>query len=272
MNLSAQEGTSSEEYRYLSKGYGYQIEMGLDAQKEGYQLKEVWKNEKEGVTIVGMFSENEKAPRALVAAFNKANTNSKPIYICIPNAASSKDILNQYNLVKESEIGFENRRKLDDSLRRMLFENLGTEQNAPQVVSTIPISYEMPHQPRLVAKGINTKPKVDTLSSTLKVISPRKEKAANQGFVNPTLSYELAPRNVEDWPAFKKVIGTRGMVNIKVCVDKTGSVSSAKFTQKGSTILNTELINLIVENAKEIQFEEAEEVNQCGTVLYKLNF
>jgi hypothetical protein len=50
-SLFAQEGTTLEEYRYLSKGYLYQKELGLDIHKNGYSVKTIFTTSKDAQLI-----------------------------------------------------------------------------------------------------------------------------------------------------------------------------------------------------------------------------
>ena len=57
-----------------------------------------------------------------------------------------------------------------------------------------------------------------------------------------------------------------GRVVIRVCVDQSGKVSSAKFTQKGSTTTDSYLVNLAVKNAKKYRFTKSDAAEQCGDI------
>ena len=55
---------------------------------------------------------------------------------------------------------------------------------------------------------------------------------------------------------------------IKVCVNKTGSVISADYTQKGSTTNDATLINIAKRNAMKFKFTAGDVEQQCGTITY----
>ena len=57
-----------------------------------------------------------------------------------------------------------------------------------------------------------------------------------------------------------------GVVVVKVCVDKTGKVVEANFTQLGSTTTNKTLVDLAVSAAKKYQFTPSEIETQCGNI------
>jgi len=57
-----------------------------------------------------------------------------------------------------------------------------------------------------------------------------------------------------------------GKVAIRLCVDKSGTVTKARFTQKGSTTTDTQLIQIAVINVKKYKFTKSEMPEQCGTI------
>lgn len=59
-----------------------------------------------------------------------------------------------------------------------------------------------------------------------------------------------------------------GIVVINVCVDHTGKVISAKYTQKGSTTTDAGLRQTAEENARNFKFSASSVDEQCGTITY----
>lgn len=59
-----------------------------------------------------------------------------------------------------------------------------------------------------------------------------------------------------------------GKVVVKVCVDKSGSVTEASFTQAGSTIFDSQLRQIAVNSAKRWKFKPGSVDRQCGTITY----
>lgn len=57
-----------------------------------------------------------------------------------------------------------------------------------------------------------------------------------------------------------------GDVVVKVCVNSDGAVTSAKYTQRGSTTTDSYLINLAEKSAKKYRFTKSEAEEQCGTI------
>ncbi len=79
----------------------------------------------------------------------------------------------------------------------------------------------------------------------------------------------LGNRNVVSAPRISDNSSLEGTVVIRVCVDASGSVVSADFTQGGSTTSNSTLVNLAINNAKKWKFSAGEVDSQCGTVTYR---
>ncbi len=59
-----------------------------------------------------------------------------------------------------------------------------------------------------------------------------------------------------------------GTVAVYVCVDKNGSVTSADYTQKGSSSPSSKLKAIAIANAKKYKFAAGGPDKQCGTITY----
>ncbi|MFM9951963.1 MAG: TonB family protein [Saprospiraceae bacterium] len=60
----------------------------------------------------------------------------------------------------------------------------------------------------------------------------------------------------------------QGTVVLEVCVDGTGSVTSAKYTQRGSSTTDSQLVSVAETNAKRWKFSAGGPDKQCGTITY----
>ncbi len=76
----------------------------------------------------------------------------------------------------------------------------------------------------------------------------------------------LAERGVIFEPEIEENSQKSGKVVVRVCVDKNGSVVEAKYTQKGSTTTDTDLVNVAVEGSKRYKFSKTPIEKQCGTI------
>ena len=59
----------------------------------------------------------------------------------------------------------------------------------------------------------------------------------------------------------------KGRVVVKICVGKSGKVTKAKYTQRGSTTTDSYLISLAEKSAKEYKFEKSTITEQCGDII-----
>lgn len=76
----------------------------------------------------------------------------------------------------------------------------------------------------------------------------------------------LGDRGVVYVPKIKDDSQKTGIVVISVCVDQNGDVTSAKYTQKGSTTADSQLRNIAISNAKKFRFSKSGVDKQCGTI------
>lgn len=82
-----------------------------------------------------------------------------------------------------------------------------------------------------------------------------------------TVGGGLGGRNVVSAPRITDTSQDRGSVVVRVCVDASGNVTSAAFTQQGSTATSARLKDLAVSNARTWKFGPGAD-NQCGTITY----
>ncbi len=78
----------------------------------------------------------------------------------------------------------------------------------------------------------------------------------------------LGNRGVISEPKIVDNSSKEGRVIIKVCVNSDGSVTSAEFTQKGSTTQDATLVNIARKNALKFKFTPSDVSQQCGTITY----
>ncbi len=69
-------------------------------------------------------------------------------------------------------------------------------------------------------------------------------------------------------PRIKDNSQETGTIVVKVCIDDSGRVVSAKYTQRGSTSASAKLIKLAEANAKKYTFKKGSVEKQCGTITY----
>ena len=76
----------------------------------------------------------------------------------------------------------------------------------------------------------------------------------------------LGGRGVEYKPVIKDKSQKQGTVNLKVCVDGSGKVISAEYTQGGSTTSDSDLKRTAIAGAKKYRFSKSDLDKQCGTI------
>ncbi len=79
----------------------------------------------------------------------------------------------------------------------------------------------------------------------------------------------LGDRGVGYAPKITDDSQKKGTVVVRVCVDKTGQVTSAEFTQKGSSVSDNHLVQLAERNARQWRFDKSNIDKQCGTITYR---
>ncbi len=80
----------------------------------------------------------------------------------------------------------------------------------------------------------------------------------------------LEGRVVLSAPGFKERAVGAGRVAVTVCLNTEGGVISAKFKPAGSSTLDSDLISMAVQNAREFKFSKGEN-GDCGVIVYKFN-
>ncbi len=96
--------------------------------------------------------------------------------------------------------------------------------------------------------------------------------ATKVGFGGGKVGGGLGDRGVLGAPKVRNTTNKSGRVTIKVCVNSSGQVISADFTQKGSTTTDARLIAIAKKNAKGFRFTKGGPSKQCGTISYNFKF
>ncbi len=76
----------------------------------------------------------------------------------------------------------------------------------------------------------------------------------------------LQSRGMVYEPLIEDTSQKSGRVVVRICVDATGKVTSAKYTQRGSTTTDLELILIAEKNALKYRFSPSNREEQCGTI------
>lgn len=267
-SLFAQEkGTTLEEYRYLSKGYVYQLEMGLDAQKEGYLVKNLFQASN-GSDLIGLYKIGVAAPRALLVILNQEA--DKATYVCIPNGSADKRVK---ALVAGDQQNISTALKLDyqTAVNEYLFAALANPEMNTLSQATAPkhtpFSYQ--NDETLVSRSADLEKYIEPAQKLEASTVSNKKAISNKKVSKSSLHGDIADRTIIKAEEVAVNTRKRGVVAIKICVDADGNVTSAKFTQRGSTTFDSYLKKVALNAAKNIKFAKRDQLEQCGIVSYK---
>ncbi|NUO02275.1 MAG: energy transducer TonB [Saprospiraceae bacterium] len=78
----------------------------------------------------------------------------------------------------------------------------------------------------------------------------------------------LGSRGVSSSPKVTDNSQKQGTVVLEVCVDGDGNVTSAKYTQRGSSTTDSQLVSVAEANARRWKFTPGGPDKQCGTITY----
>ena len=95
------QGTTQEEYNYVSKGYKIQVESGLDM-KKGYKIVET-ERMLDDVQVKFLFRESDKTLAATIIVWH-AKFFNKDYYVCLPNSKASKELWQSF-YISMNELG-----------------------------------------------------------------------------------------------------------------------------------------------------------------------
>lgn len=77
----------------------------------------------------------------------------------------------------------------------------------------------------------------------------------------------LSDRTIEYKPVIKDDSQKTGKVVIDICINKQGKVISAKYTQKGSTTSDKDLIDVAETGVRKYRFSAGDADKQCGSII-----
>ena len=126
----------------------------------------------------------------------------------------------------------------------------------------------MPQEDVLVSKGaaenvmLSEQPKKEE-------VKPEASPEPNVTQARSTVSGDVRSRDIVVSPNVQITSNKRGTVAVKICVDMDGYVTSAKFTQRGSTTFDKELKKLSVDSASKYRFEKSDRREECGIIKFE---
>jgi hypothetical protein len=259
--LNAQNrGTSLDEYRYFSKGYAYQRDMGLDAQKEGYEIATIYRSPN-GVDVRGLIEKSSGLTKALLYEI-PLEEKGKIKYFCMPHPDSPEEVKSLFQEDRRLLQG-KSRLKFEEAAQGIIFAHLkgnASSELMPKEISEeearLPSAYENPKQKNRIRRGI------DSSGYEVPAITPKGTR------VETRVEGPLQNRLIIEKPQLKNQSRAGGIVVIKVCVNGAGDVVSARFSQKGSTTIAPELTSAAERTAFRYRFSLKDQKEECGTITF----
>ncbi|MFK7946960.1 MAG: hypothetical protein AB8G11_05175 [Saprospiraceae bacterium] len=238
--------TTQEEYNFITKGYRFTIDYGLDM-KQGYtmtRLKDYNFSTSFHADIMGLFRVSGDLAGYLVRI--KDGTFNKDI--CIPTENSANDIWQQYDYLLQS---------LPLSTQRYY---------------TIILSQFLSQKTMIYAN--NT-----TKSDTLNGVAILDSEEGTGGIIIPKKTNPLLPGNVEginhhsmrfipDPPQTAKEVN--GNIKLNFCVNKEGDITEAKIIPAETNIKDADIISLVLANVRKYKFSLNVYApdRECGYITY----
>jgi len=264
--LLAQSETTIEEYKYLTKGYAYQKEMGLDGIKEGYDLKKLF-TASNGVEFRSLIKGESEIKGVLVIL----NVDSKsPIYLGLPTNNSSSELKGQAENDANGELSLNDKVKYDHAiLEFVMFQldggvakrYLGDAKKNVKASSVLPVEVIDEEYSKIIPLQIDKSEQMTEGSG-----------AFNAGIVNinnnVVTQNNFNGRSLIQPPVVLGKVLKSGTVVVKMCIDIKGNVKTAKFTQKGSTTFDRRLRNMALKAAKQAKFSKGVNLEECGTITF----
>ncbi len=270
-------GTSLDEYRFLSKGYAYQLQMGIDPFKEGYDLKTIASSKKE-VKYIGLYESNTSTPKGILLIFKSGS--EEPTYICLPNNQANQRVWELYEMDRKAIVDPNIWESYDAAMRDLAFQLMGSAPASlePSQVEAPPTEYaaidkepapevkkkeeikEEAEPDKLVVKGVNSKvEKQDTKEVSTEEINPD---------VNITMDSDIVNNGVVKAPVVRGLYSGRGILVIKFCFDQNGDVIEARYTMGGSTTYKENLKQMALESVRKAKFAPSSKSEQCGKATF----
>lgn len=268
--ITAQEGTTLEEYRFLTKGYPYQISMGLDIEKKGYELKELVTHK--DAQLIGFYKNGQSNLKAMLMIV-QTNEAIDPTYICIPNKKADKRVSQLFELDKAKikddntwsiynntmeQFAFQTFLKENDELVEEEKEAIDVDSNLDEGTEEV-----------LVSKGVETYNYTNS-NNQQKVDEFEVDESINT-LVEISIDATISERGIIEAPIIRGPNYAKGIISVKFCLDRNGEIIFAKYTQKGSNSFNPELKRKAIESVNNSTFAKSDLAEQCGIITFKFN-
>lgn len=120
-------------------------------------------------------------------------------------------------------------------------------------------------------RGDSKKPKVNTQEEKEE---DKPDTSVREIYIDEDLTLELkngiGARRIVDAPTILILSETSGIVEVDICVNERGTVTSADYNRGNSTIVTQSLISVAQRKSKEFEFAGSDKSNMCGTIVFKI--
>ena len=260
-----EQGTTLDEYKYLSKGYAYQKEMGLGGEKNGYDVKPLL-SASNGIQFFGLMKGNGDF-RGIIVVINP--DSKKPIYLGLPTNDASPKVKKIAEEDAKEKLNLNAKEKYDKALLELAMQQLSGGETV--------VTYIGETEKNL--KGNPVPPKnemVDEYNTVIPLTIDNEKMTERSGTTAMSteinhqvkVNHNFSERTFVNPPVVRGQNPTTGTVVIKMCIDQNGNVKTAKFTQRGSTTFNKRMRNMALEAAKKVKFSAGLDAEQCGMITF----
>lgn len=272
-------GTTLDEYRFLSKGYAYQIQMGVDPFKEGYDLKTIASSTND-VKYIGLYESDTSTPKGILLVFNVET--DEPVYMCLPNNQANKRVWELYEMDRKAVVDPNIWESYDAAMRDLAFQLMGDTPSKQEIPTEFTVAENKTSsegekedaketvkeqeeessekQEKLVVKGVDSKVYEEAEQTT------SKEEINTD--VNITMDAYVVNNGVVEAPVIRGTYDGRGILVIKFCFDQNGKVTEARYTMKGSTTYKENLKQLALNSVRKAKFAASNSDEQCGKATF----
>lgn len=272
--LVAQSGTTLDEYRYLSKGYAYQLKMGLDPTKKGYDIRQNYTAKNE-VNIMGLYQVSDQKLKGLL--LEVVDEKRKTHYWVVPNPQSDPKVLQLYERDSQQHSHKKVHAKMlqakDEYLFMLAANRLQTNQSPLVSADTQTTNSQLtvsptPRPPTTYDDFPAAKKEEFTAKGGTSLRTQENASALNGSTVTGQLNARLKVRNILVKPYTQNTTLAKGKIMIKFCANPEGVVTYAKFTQRGSTTLDSQLKALALAAVRKMRLAPSSSEEDCGTVSF----
>ncbi len=270
--LVAQSGTTLDEYRYLSKGYAYQLELGLDPTKKDYEIR---KNHtaKNQTNILGLYQVSNQQLKGLL--FEVVDEKGKPYYWVVPNPQSDRKVVQMYEQDLQQHKHYKVHHKMLAAKDEYLFLLANNHQQPSwssstsanvQTTNARPTVSAANPQPTTYDAFPAAKKEEFTAKGGTPLLVEESTPELTSTTVTGQLNAGLKARSILVKPYAQNTTLAKGRVMVKFCANSEGVVTYAKFTQRGSTTLDSQLKSLALAAVRKMRLAPSGNEEACGTV------